>query len=112
MEDIFREIASNIALAIEFAAAVLVTIGAFRALIFGIPKMLSGHVAGARRSAWTDFARWLILALEFELGADIIRTAIAPSWSDIGQLGAIAVIRTFLNYFLERDLDAAATSEG
>ena len=33
------------------------------------------------------------------------RTAIAPNWTDIGQLGAIAVIRTFLNYFLERDVE-------
>ena len=36
---------------------------------------------------------WLLLALEFELAADIIRSAIAPTWQDIGQLGAIAVIR-------------------
>jgi uncharacterized membrane protein len=41
-----------------------------------------------------------------------VRTAISPSWDDIGQLAAIAVIRTFLNYFLERDLDAASRSEG
>ena len=43
----------------------------------------------------------------YMLAADIVRTAIAPSWDDIGQLAAIAVIRTFLNYFLERDLEAA-----
>jgi uncharacterized membrane protein len=46
------------------------------------------------------------LGLEFELGADIIRSAISPDWNDIGQLAAIAVIRTFLNYFLERDIEA------
>ena len=49
-------------------------------------------------------ARWLLLGLEFMLAADIVRSAIAPDWNDIGQLAAIAVIRTFLNYFLERDL--------
>jgi uncharacterized membrane protein len=46
----------------------------------------------------------LILGLEFELAADIVRSAISPSWSDIGQLGAIAAIRTVLNFFLERDV--------
>ena len=51
------------------------------------------------------FGVWLLLGLEFELAADIIRSAIAPAWSDIGQLAAIGFIRTFLNYFLERDLD-------
>jgi hypothetical protein len=43
-------------------------------------------------------------ASPFQLAADIIETSIAPSWEDLGQLGAIAVIRTFLNFFLERDL--------
>jgi len=39
--------------------------------------------------------------------ADIVRSAMAPAWDDIGQLAAIAAIRTFLNYFLERDLAEA-----
>jgi uncharacterized membrane protein len=50
---------------------------------------------------------WLLLGLEFELAADIIASVISPTWQDIGQLGAIAVIRTFLNFFLEKDLEAA-----
>ena len=49
-------------------------------------------------------ARYLALALEFQLGADILSTAIAPSWEQIGKLGAIAVIRTALNYFLSREM--------
>lgn len=49
-------------------------------------------------------ARYLALALEFQLGADILSTAIAPSWDQIGKLGAIAVIRTFLNYFLSLEM--------
>lgn len=52
--------------------------------------------------------RWLALALEFELGADILRTAIAPTWSEIGQLAAIAAVRTALNYFLQQEIDKAA----
>ena len=64
-----------------------------------------------KKLAWRDFATWLMLGLEFELAADVIRTAIAPTWSDIGQLAAIAVIRTFLNYFLERDLEGVTQIE-
>jgi len=60
---------------------------------------------GRRGAVWARFGVWLLLSLEFELGADIIRTAISPTWTQIGQLAAIAVIRTFLNYFLEKDLE-------
>ena len=49
-------------------------------------------------------ARYLALALEFQLGADILATAIAPGWQEIGRLGAIAVIRTGLNYFLSLEM--------
>ena len=64
-----------------------------------------------RDRSWTwlfvFLAGWIILGLEFALGADIARTAIAPTWDDIGQLAAIAAIRTMLNYFLEKDVEAA-----
>jgi uncharacterized membrane protein len=49
-------------------------------------------------------ARYLVLALEFQVAADILSTAIAPSWDQIGKLGAIAAIRTLLNYFLMREM--------
>lgn len=54
-------------------------------------------------------ARFLALALEFELGADILSTAVAPTWDQIGKLGAIAVIRTALNYFLTREMREVRT---
>ena len=50
------------------------------------------------------FGSYLTLALELLLGADILVTAVAPTWDDIGKLAAIAAVRTVLNYFLERDL--------
>ena len=49
-------------------------------------------------------ARYLALGLEFQLAADIVATAFAPSWAQIGKLAAIAVIRTALNYFLGREI--------
>jgi uncharacterized membrane protein len=59
------------------------------------------------REIWLRFAVWIALSLEFALAADLIRTAIAvPTWAGIGQLAAIAAIRTALNFFLERDIEA------
>lgn len=49
-------------------------------------------------------ARYLSLALEFQLAADVLSTSVAPGWEEIGKLAATATIRTALNYFLEREM--------
>jgi uncharacterized membrane protein len=56
--------------------------------------------------------RSLALSLEFLLGADILRTAVEPSWDEIGRLAAIAAIRTALNYFLQREIAQDARMGG
>jgi uncharacterized membrane protein len=105
VESLLRSLADGVALAVELVATVLIAIGAVEALFLGVPRILRRpQSVKARRYVWRQFATWLQLALEFELAADIIRSALSPSWTDIGQLAAIAVIRTFLNYFLERDI--------
>ncbi|MEW5528445.1 DUF1622 domain-containing protein [Streptomyces virginiae] len=48
--------------------------------------------------------RFLVLGLEFQLAGDVLRTAVAPSFTEIGQLAAIAAIRTILNFFLTREI--------
>ena len=58
------------------------------------------------REIWLRFATWILLALEFALAADIVRTAVAPTWDDISKLAVIATIRTMLNYFLAKDIAA------
>ena len=50
------------------------------------------------------FSRYLVLGIEFQLAADIIKTAANPSWSDLGILAVVAAIRTFLNFFLQREM--------
>jgi uncharacterized membrane protein len=62
---------------------------------------------GIDTSVRLSLARYLALALELQLGADILSTAVAPSWDQIGKLGAIAAIRTSLNFFLMRELQEA-----
>lgn len=108
LEELFRAFAGWVALGVEGAAALFIALGAIEALSRTLPSVLFRRESfGRKRLAWLLFARWLVLALEFELAADILRTAISPSWDAIGQLGAIAVIRTFLSYFLSRDMEEA-----
>src|SRR5215831_8516203 len=101
MEELFQHWAAYLALMVEAFAVIFIAFGAIEA----VWKMLKTPREGQRKAVWARFGVWLLLGLEFELGADIIRTAISPTWTQIGQLGAIAVIRTFLNYFLEEDLE-------
>lgn len=54
--------------------------------------------------ARVTFAKYLTLALELQLAADILSTSVSPSWDQIGKLAAIAVIRTALNYFLRQEM--------
>lgn len=51
-----------------------------------------------------QLGRALALGLEFTVASDILRTAVAPTRQDILNLGAIVLLRTLINYFLERDI--------
>ncbi len=92
-------------LAVETVGAGVVALGATIALTLFLRALLTRrtHDFTAIRLV---LARYLALALEFQLGADILSTAVAPSLEQIGKLGAIAVIRTGLNYFLSLEMKA------
>ncbi|HPU16018.1 MAG TPA: DUF1622 domain-containing protein [Polymorphobacter sp.] len=110
IEVYFREIAAAVALAIEAAVVLVVAIGAAEAMFSTCKLVLGGKLSNeGRRDIWLRFAIWILLALEFALASDIIRTAIAPSWDDVGKLGAIAAIRTGLNWFLAKDIEEYST---
>lgn len=105
MESLLRLMADHVAMGCELIAVLLLAFAALETLAILARGALTRDMACKRR-AWRIFAAWIILALELTLAADIVRTAIAPTWNDIGQLAAIAMIRTVLNLFLERDLEA------
>ncbi|KON81673.1 DUF1622 domain-containing protein [Azoarcus sp. PA01] len=88
---------------VETLSATIVAVGLVVAL-----RALAVHWREQRGQDFNSirlrFARYLALALEFQLAADILSTAIAPSWEQLGKLAAVAVIRTGLNYFLMREI--------
>lgn len=107
MEPLLKDIAGQVALLCELIAVGFVAMGAGEALARTLIGWRRYGDLKLKKQIWLRFAASILLALEFALAADIARTAIAPSWQDIGQLAAIAAIRTLLNLFLERDLEAA-----
>ncbi len=92
-------------LALEIAGAVWITIGGSYAFV----ELVAAHVRKQTKSFTAirlGFSRYLSFALEFQLASDILSTAIAPTWQEIGKLAATATIRTALNYFLSREMRA------
>ncbi|GAA4504667.1 hypothetical protein GCM10023172_31260 [Hymenobacter ginsengisoli] len=91
-------------LGVEVVGALIIALGILVAGGLLVQALLARRTADFTAIRLT-LARYLALALEFQLGADILSTAIAPSWEQIGKLGAIAVIRTALNFFLSKEME-------
>ena len=115
MEPLFKQLTFYLAYAIEAAAALIIAIGAARAVAGSVRMLFRGRASDienpvpaiTQEDIRIELGRWLALALEFELAADILRTAVAPSWNEIGQLAAIIVLRTALNFFLRKEIEKA-----
>jgi uncharacterized membrane protein len=98
MESLLHEVAAYVGLGIVEAVS-----GVFRVMLVTRASTL------AKRDVWLRFARWLVAGLTFQLAADIVHTAVAPTWDDIGRLAAVAVIRTFITFFLDHDMERTAS---
>ena len=105
MAEWLRLVTEDTVVVINAMALIIVVIGTVEAFFTGLWAAFPAATSSRRfRHVLVRYGRWLVAGLTFQLAADIIATSIAPSWREVGQLGAIAVIRTFLNFFLERDL--------
>jgi uncharacterized membrane protein len=107
MKEWFTLASEHAIVVIDLLALVLIVVAALEAFIKSARGMFSPLTANERRDVWLRFARWLVAGLTFQLAADIIESSITTNWESVGRLGAIAFIRTFLNYFLERDVAEA-----
>jgi uncharacterized membrane protein len=89
---------------VEAAGALIIFTGAVVGFVRFVLVSLRSRQAQDYVPIRLDFGRFLALGLDFQLAGDILRTAIAPTFNEIGQLAAIAAIRTALNYFLAREI--------
>lgn len=109
VESLIKNLTLYLARFVEMSAALVIGIASVRALGSYFLDLVRGKATEVpKEEIRLALGRSLALALEFELGADILKTAVAPTWNDIGLLAAIAVLRTALNYFLERELRNSA----
>ncbi|KIF79944.1 DUF1622 domain-containing protein [Noviherbaspirillum autotrophicum] len=114
----FHQVEEQVRAGVEWLRLLVETLGALviaagvAVAIAGILRYLIITRGGPFTPIRLSFARYLTLALELQLAADILSTSVAPTWERIGKLAAIAVIRTALNYFLSREMkDEQAADE-
>lgn len=102
-EDTLHSIVDTLVRLVEAAGAAVIFIGALIAAI-GFLRALPRRDAHAFVPVRLSLGRYLALGLEFQLASDVLRTAIAPSFQELGKLAAVAAIRTALNFFLAREI--------
>ena len=104
MEEIAKQVTVSISHVVEILSAVIVGIAVVKTLLnyFYLLKTRGSKVS--KEEIRIQFGSSVAVSLELLLGADVLATAVAPTWNELGKLAAIAVIRTALNYFLEREL--------
>jgi uncharacterized membrane protein len=105
MSEIVKSVAEIAAACSELIAVAAIVVGAFQAIMAGVMRYVRTKTPIQPLLVFRGFAGWLVLSLEFLVAADILKSAISPTWTEIGQLAAIVVIRTFLNYSLGHDLE-------
>lgn len=108
LEEFLLEIVALLKIIIEAIALLILTFAIFkavRALLFRNLRMDREEKLAQVR---LDLGVALALSLEFLLAADIVATAVSPSWDALGKLAAISAIRTFLNFFLEKEVKQLA----
>lgn len=104
MEQIAKYVTITVSHAVEILSALIIGAAVLQGLwdygrsSFRLKQLIS------KEAIRVQFGSSVAVALELMLGADVLATAVAPSWDELGKLAAIAIIRTALNYFLEREL--------
>jgi uncharacterized membrane protein len=105
VEELLRDALGVLVPVVEACGAAVIVVGALWAFVRFVAVGLRDRDARAFVPVRLTLGRFLALGLEFQLASDVLRTAVAPSFRELGQLAAVAAIRTALNYFLAREID-------
>jgi uncharacterized membrane protein len=104
VEELLVEAVGVLVPVVEACGAAVIVTGALWAFVRFVVVGLRDREAGAFVPVRLTLGRFLALGLEFQLASDVLRTAVAPSFRELGQLAAVAAIRTALNYFLAKEI--------
>ena len=111
MEQIAKTTTLLVSHTVEALAAIIIGIAVLQVLWQYMRTYISAGAKISKEAVRVQFGSSVAVALELLLGADVLATAVAPSWNDIGQLAAIAVLRTALNFFVGKELHEISNTE-
>lgn len=103
-EETLEDVVNLLVRIVEAGGAVIIFTGAVLAFVRFLRIALTSRQPDRFVAVRLGLGRYLALGIEFQLAGDILRTAIAPSFEEIGQLAAVAAIRTALNFFLRQEI--------
>jgi uncharacterized membrane protein len=103
-EEWLRSAVGSLVRLAEAAGALVIFSGALVGFVHFCSSAIRRREPGELNAVRLQLGRFLALGLEFQLASDLLRTAVAPSFEQIGKLAAVATIRTALNFFLAREL--------
>ena len=107
LKELLVQVVGILQFVLETASVICVLIGFVKTVYIGI-RSRQGFVINT--SVKLTFGRWLAMALEFQLAADILNTTVDPDIEGLIKLFGIALIRTFLNYFLTKEIEMEGKS--
>jgi uncharacterized membrane protein len=111
-EDLLRTYVNLLVRLVEAAGALIIFVGAVIAVVGFVLSAVRTKRDREFTQVRLSLGRYLVLGLEFQLASDVLSTAVAPTFEEIGKLAAIATIRTLLNYFLRKELAAERAEAG
>jgi uncharacterized membrane protein len=106
-EILLGTIGKAVSLILEFSSVICIIAG-FLSGSYLLFKKTPVKATPLHRRVKLQFGGWLALALELQLASDIVKTTVTPTYENLIQLAALAVIRTFLNYYLNKELKEEA----
>lgn len=104
MEETLNQILDYVTYAIEAIGALVIVLSAGRTAIRYVINYFRPEEVDIS-TLRLSLGQSMVMALEFQVAADILKTALSPSWNDIILLAALIGLRTLLNYLLEQELE-------
>lgn len=105
LEELLRTVFSFLIVLVEACGGLVITIGVCRTIVGYLIACVIRRNTEEVKHLRIMLGQSMVLALEFQVAADILKTGLSPTWQDILLLAAIIAVRTVMNILLERELE-------